>query len=74
MATKPTFEEHMKRVDRLVSAKIGLSTQDMADCPWWDSYDDGAWELNDEELLEDAFDLLAEYDDTFAHFREELGV
>jgi hypothetical protein len=34
-----TFEEFMKRVDRFISSRFGVSVHDLADCQWRDCYD-----------------------------------
>jgi len=37
---RPTFEEWMSRIDRLVSRVVGLSIYDLDDCLFRDWYDD----------------------------------
>jgi hypothetical protein len=36
----PTFNEWMRAVDRQVQARVGLSSDDLADCAYRDWYDD----------------------------------
>ena len=77
MAEKPTFEQFMKRVNKLLSPYLGgLSTNDMVDACWYDLYEelDGGADDSDEGLLEYAADTLADADDEFAAMREELGL
>jgi hypothetical protein len=41
MKTKQTFEQWMAKVNRAVEHLSSMSTDDMADCPYRDWYDDG---------------------------------
>ena len=36
-----TFEQWMKKVDRIIGERVGLSYLDLADQPYRDWYDDG---------------------------------
>lgn len=38
---KKTFEEWLKEVDREVKAVVGMSYQDLEDCPYSDWYESG---------------------------------
>lgn len=38
---KKSFEAWMKMVDAIISSKIGLSSNDLPDCPFMDWWEDG---------------------------------
>ena len=51
-----TFEQWKRAVDRVIGAKCGLSTDDLADCCYRDWYEDGT-------SPEDAAQLVLEEND-----------
>lgn len=58
------FAAWMMQVDRLLLAKVGLTSADLVDAPYFDSWNDG---LDAEEML----DVIAEYDELLAAMLEE---
>lgn len=40
MARKPTFERWMVRVDKCLTNRVGMASNDMEDFTWRDYYDD----------------------------------
>ena len=38
--SRPSYDEWMRQVDRLLSSTIGLTHRDLDDCPYRDWYDD----------------------------------
>lgn len=64
-----TFDAFMKRVDAAIINKTGLGVYDFADATWRDLFEDTGGECSDQDI----FDLLADYDDTFAAMMEALS-
>jgi len=55
-----TFEEWKKEVDRVCVKVFGLSSDDMADCLWFDYWND---ELSPNEAVENAVEDVWGHDD-----------
>ncbi len=57
-----TFEEFKQRVDKVIAAKAcGMTSDDFADAPWYDLYEDLGEDIEDEDIIA----CLAEADDIF---------
>lgn len=61
-----SFQKFYARVNRVISAKLGMGRDDFADAPWADLYEGGGDDVTDEEILE----TLAEADDIAAQMIE----
>ena len=49
-----TYEEYRRKVDIIISARIGVGLDDLADCPLRDFFDDG---LSPKEAAQEALEF-----------------
>jgi len=59
---RKAFAAFMRRVNNVVSARVGLSAEDFADAPWADLYEDIGADASDDDIIE----TLADSDDLFS--------
>jgi len=59
---RKAFAAFMRRVNAVVSARVGLCAEDFADACWADLYQDLGADVTDDDIIE----TLAEADDLFA--------
>ncbi len=51
--SKMSYEDYMKKVDKYLLRKVGLTHMDLPDYHYWDSYNEGA---TPKEVAEDAIE------------------
>lgn len=61
-----TFDEWLAEVDRILIRMVGLSSADLADAPYRDSFHD---EVSPAEMVS----VIAEWDEVLAGFLAEVG-